>query len=377
MPSSESAPGPFHMLECMQSGGFATAWAARDLSTSRVLCFKVTSKKIVSEYKASRLALERELEAYQRLAACIETSYVMQLHAVFQDPTRVYFAMDLMEGDLWEATAKGVSAVQLRRWTAQIALGLDALHNMGIMHRDLKPENILLSRSGDVRIADLGAAYVHDASRLTRGQSYARDAVFTPGYAAPELVGSALRDDGAWIAPGMRCPRYGLEVDWWALGCIMYMMMAGSMLFSEKTDLLEYVERYKAHRGRAWLRSRCSMSETEVRVLYGLLHVSISRRFAFEELESEPFFENEEGVDEFTYLEHRARSPLKGLYRPEKPKYRMAPSGSTVTLDLVSSTDGAPSEESGDWNFWRWFAWHNPQGLWADWKGKRRWWALH
>lgn len=93
IPSSESAPGPFHMLECMQSGGFATAWAARDLSTSRVLCFKVTSKKIVSEYKASRLALERELEAYQRLAACIETSYVMQLHGVFQDSSRVYFAM--------------------------------------------------------------------------------------------------------------------------------------------------------------------------------------------------------------------------------------------------------------------------------------------
>ncbi len=141
---------------------------------------------------------------------------------------------------------------------------------MGIMHRDLKPENILLSRSGDVRIADLGAAFVHDASRLIRGQSYARDAVFTPGYAAPELVGGALRDDGAWIAPGSRCPRYGLEVDWWALGCIMYMMMAGCMLFSEKTDLLEYMERYKAHRGRAWLRSRCIMTESELRVLYGV-----------------------------------------------------------------------------------------------------------
>lgn len=81
------------MIECIQSGGFATAWAARDLSTSRVLCFKVTSKKIVSEYKASRLALGRELEAYQRLAACIETPYVMQLHGVFQDTTKVYFAM--------------------------------------------------------------------------------------------------------------------------------------------------------------------------------------------------------------------------------------------------------------------------------------------
>jgi hypothetical protein len=48
------------------------------------------------------------------------------------------------------------------------------------------------------------------------------------------------------------------------------MMMAGCMLFSEKTDLLDYLERYKTHRGRAWLRSRCSMSENELRVLYGV-----------------------------------------------------------------------------------------------------------
>ncbi|KAI0267414.1 kinase-like domain-containing protein [Gloeopeniophorella convolvens] len=377
IPPPDTKPGPFHMLECVQSGGYATAWAARDVNTSRVICLKVTSKKTVTEYKASRLALERELEAYQRLAACIETPYVMQLHGVFQDQSRVYFAMDLMECDLWEATAKGLTDAQLRRWTAQIALGLDALHNMGIMHRDMKPENILLSRAGDARIADLGAAYVHDASRLTRGQSYARDAVFTPGYAAPELVGSALREDGAWIAPGARCPRYGLEVDWWALGCIVYMMMAGCMLFVEKTDLLEYVERYRANRGRAWLRSRCDMSDNEARVLYGLLHVSISRRFDFEELEKEPFFDRDDGVDEFTYLEHRARSSLKGLYRPEKAKYRLAPSRSTLTLDLVSSTDDAPHEETGDWSFWRWFAWYNPQGLWAGWRGERRWWALH
>lgn len=85
------------------------------------------------------------------------------------------------------------------------------------------------------------------------------------------------------------------------------------------------------------------------------------------------------GVDEFTYLEHRSRSSLRGLYRPEKPKYRMAPHDSAATLDLVSSTDevGAEREEDSNWDFWRWFAWHNPQGLWADWKGRSRWWALH
>jgi hypothetical protein len=103
------------MLECIQSGGFATAWAARDLSTSRLLCFKVTSKKIVSEYRASRLALGRELEAYQRLAACIETPYVMQLHGVFQDPSKVYFAMVshcVLKGTWWVTRIPGFDGMR-------------------------------------------------------------------------------------------------------------------------------------------------------------------------------------------------------------------------------------------------------------------------
>ena len=106
------------MVECIQSGGFATAWAARDLSTSRMLCFKVTSKKIVTEYRASRLALGRELEAYQRLAACIETPYVMQLHGVFQDPSKVYFAM------VSHCVLKGI-------WRVIMLLGFDGMRSVG------------------------------------------------------------------------------------------------------------------------------------------------------------------------------------------------------------------------------------------------------
>ena len=76
------------MLECIQSSGFATAWAARDVSTSRILCFKVTPKKMSPKTRPRAW-----LEAYQRIAVCIEMPYVMQLHGVFQDDSKVYFAM--------------------------------------------------------------------------------------------------------------------------------------------------------------------------------------------------------------------------------------------------------------------------------------------
>ena len=70
IPSFDSTPGPFHMLECIQFGGFAAAWAARDVSTSRILCFEVTSKKMSPKTRPCAW-----LKAYQRLAACIEMPY--------------------------------------------------------------------------------------------------------------------------------------------------------------------------------------------------------------------------------------------------------------------------------------------------------------
>ena len=101
------------------------------------------------------------------------------------------------------ATAKGVSGAPLWRWTAEIVgfypypslctFQLTWLIFGGriltLEHSDLTLSTTWASRtassqktscSGDMRIADLGAAFVHDASRLIRGQSYARDAVFTP-----------------------------------------------------------------------------------------------------------------------------------------------------------------------------------------------------
>lgn len=88
---------------------------------------------------------------------------------------------------------------------------------MGIVHRDLKPENLLYT-SRDVgsiiKISDFGLARFQDDDVMTT-------ACGTPGYVAPEV----LHGRG-----------YGLEVDFWSIGVILYIMLCGFPPFSEDTN---------------------------------------------------------------------------------------------------------------------------------------------
>lgn len=161
-------------------------------------------------------------------------------------------SQDMMDSDLYNVVTelRHIPEATKRRWVAQVvwphlspsfasdlihkllqALGIDALHNMGIIHRDLKMENILVSKgpdlevlSGNVRIADFDNAWMAPgddipdhlealSQGIKRGQpldwrrTYACKVVGTPDYMAPEVISGQS---------------YGIMVDWWALGHIAW-----------------------------------------------------------------------------------------------------------------------------------------------------------
>lgn len=94
-----------------------------------------------------------------------------------------------------------------------MALGINALHEMGIIHRDIKPENVLVGKDENIRIIDYGSARVHDKS-VERTKGYSRKNVSTVQYAAPDCLGGK---------------KYGPMVDYWGLGCIVYAMLTGDV----------------------------------------------------------------------------------------------------------------------------------------------------
>jgi serine/threonine protein kinase len=164
---------------------------------------------------------------------------------------------------------------------------------------------------------------------------------FTPGYAAPEYLGvlCATTKSGLRLAH-VACYGPGREVDWWTLGCTMYMTMTGCMLFSQKTDLLDYVDRYKAHTGES-MASLAMFNVKERDRGYLTMNLFFSAKACrrrknrrsrmkiecfptcwpgFQHL-STPFSQRCRTSSRISST-NRTRISLKGVYRPEKPKMK-------------------------------------------------------
>ncbi|TFY76574.1 hypothetical protein EWM64_g7439, partial [Hericium alpestre] len=325
-PHPQPQPGPFQLLEGLESGAFGKTLAARDLSTRRVC------------------------------ASSDECLWVMQIHAAFQTDEKIYFVMDLMDHDLLEAIGRGITKDQARKWMAQISTGIQALHDMGLR-----------------ALADLGTAHVH-SHPLSPNCTYTSEYVGTPPYMAPELVSIGnLLHRGMEPAEYSLC--YGVQVDWWALGCVFWDMLTGE----EQHDLKQYIEMFRKGQGVQYLRSRApDMTQWEERLLAGLLDVNEDRRFLFHDIRLEGYFKRN-GLNEFDNLTGRTRVS-RSLYRPEKAHYQLCDTRDLEVVDLFETTrerttrlrrlsyesDSTTNSDDPE-RTWRRFAWISPKGMWSDW----------
>lgn len=166
------------------------------------------------------------------------------------------------------------------------------------MHRDIKPENILIDFRRNVRIADFGCAFVNpDNKALHRYGEYCVEVCGTWPYQAPELLANERR-----ALVDRR--KYGIAVDYWALGCIIFELELEDTrtLFDTKADLKAY-QNYRSafHHGKSYL-DEFALSENAEDLIIGLLRVSPGLRFG-EEISRHSYFKTPDGVSEFETLE--------------------------------------------------------------------------
>ncbi|CDJ65456.1 AGC kinase, putative [Eimeria necatrix] len=107
-----------------------------------------------------------------------------------------------------------VSVEQARLYAAEITLAFEYLHGRSVAYRDLKPENLLLDAQGHIKLTDFGFA------KVVTGRTWTLCG--THEYLAPESI--TRRGDG-------------LQVDWWALGILLFEMLAGRPPFVDDTPL--------------------------------------------------------------------------------------------------------------------------------------------
>ncbi len=197
-------------------------YRARDTRLGRDVALKVMAPHIAAD-PVMRGRFETEARAVASLShPCIMSIFEL---AVFEG---VPFAvMELLEGrNLRERMAAGpLSWAEAVDIAAAIADGLAAAHAKGVVHRDLKPENVFLTLDGQVKILDFGIALQRlDAPADSEGPTVVRTAqgvvLGTFGYMSPEQITGA-RVDG--------------RADVFALGCLIFEMLAGRRLFTGGT----------------------------------------------------------------------------------------------------------------------------------------------
>ena len=100
-------------------------------------------------------------------------------------------------------------------------LGIESLHNLGVVHHDLKPENILIDADGHCVIADYGSAkFLGQDGLLSRNVN--EDVLATMPYAAPELLSTNHCDERSLAY-------YDETIDWWALGALIVTLVTGQV----------------------------------------------------------------------------------------------------------------------------------------------------
>ncbi|KAL6747326.1 kinase-like domain-containing protein [Haematococcus lacustris] len=115
---------------------------------------------------------------------------------------------------------QGFKEQEARFFFACSLVGLEAMHQRGIMHRDLKPSNLLINSQRYVRVADLGLA------KRLGSDSKATSRVGTPGYWAPEVMQLGKAEGRP---PGAPSPSYTYSADIWSLGMTLWEMVEGRL----------------------------------------------------------------------------------------------------------------------------------------------------
>ncbi|MEX2180423.1 MAG: protein kinase [Gemmatimonadaceae bacterium] len=199
-------------------GGMATVYLATDRKHHRRVALKVLRPELAAALGPERFS--REIE----LAARLTHPHILPLHDSGNADGFLYFVMPYVEGESLrdrltrEKQLPLDDALQISR---EVADALSYAHSHGVIHRDIKPENILL-QSGHAVVADFGIARAIDqAGGATLTETGL--AIGTPAYMSPEQATGSADLDG-------RCDIY-------ALGCVLYEMLAGEPPFGGATPV--------------------------------------------------------------------------------------------------------------------------------------------
>ncbi len=204
----------YKIVEKLGEGGMGVVYKAEDTKLERPVALKFLPSHLLGDQEVSK-RFKREAKA----AAALSHSNVCTVYEIDEADGKTFIAMEFIEG---ESLDKQIEIGPLKLDEAldiaqQIAKGLEAAHEKGVVHRDIKPQNLMLGSKGHVTIMDFGLAQLTQASVLTRPDQ----TMGTTYYMSPEQTEGSGTDH---------------RTDIWALGVVIYELVSGQRPFKGDYD---------------------------------------------------------------------------------------------------------------------------------------------
>ncbi len=197
----------YRILEKLGEGGMGVVYKAQDSKLDRLVALKFLPEHVASSAQDSTRFLQEA-----RAAAALNHPNICTIHGIEEVEGRNFIVMEFVDGQMLQEKKSSLSLKQAIDYGIQIAEGLAAAHEKGIVHRDIKPENIMIRKDGIVQVMDFGLAKLRGATRLTKEGS----TVGTAGYMSPEQIQGADTDHRS---------------DIFSLGVLLYEMLTGQPPF--------------------------------------------------------------------------------------------------------------------------------------------------
>lgn len=185
----------------------------------------VEHRTTATRYALKRIAKENgrippDVHREQEILAENDHPFILTYVKTLETPESIYMLTEVVTGGELHAAIRQIptalSRSQAQFYTGSLVLVLEELYGRGIVYRDLKPENVMLDAQGYLKLVDFGIA-----KKLREGNLRTFTVVGTPHYMAPEI----LQGRG-----------YGLEVDMWSLGVLLFEFVCGCLPFADDLD---------------------------------------------------------------------------------------------------------------------------------------------
>ena len=222
--------GPYEIQSPLGAGGMGEVYRARDTRLDRDVAIKVLPESFARD--ADRL---RRFEQEARTVAALNHPNILGVYDIGQHQGSPYMVCELLDGETLRDKMHEGPIPQRRaiEYASQIAEGLAAAHDKGVVHRDLKPENVFVTKDGRVKMLDFGLAKL---ARIEAGRAATADGA-TAAVPAHTMPGMVLGTAGYMSPEQVRGKEVDARTDIFAFGAVLYEMLSGQRAFKGESSV--------------------------------------------------------------------------------------------------------------------------------------------